>query len=67
MVVEAAFFGRFPGVVAGVSSLQVQRLRAASPGAEGIPVAPVRGIILKSAREVELMRAAGRVVYRVLA
>lgn len=30
-------------------------------------MAPSRGIILKSAREIELMRAAGRVVYRVLA
>jgi methionyl aminopeptidase len=29
-------------------------------------VAQARGIILKSAREIELMRAAGRVVYRVL-
>ena len=30
------------------------------------PVMPGRGIILKSAREIELMRAAGRVVYTVL-
>ena len=38
-----------------------------SSGAVGAAVLSRRGIILKSAREIELMRAAGRVVHRVLA